>query len=295
MYHRLIDNDPSTIVCIFPRNYSTRSSVICPQVIDGRWRIARWSRNRGYNLAGDSFSNASLSNQPPTSRSWTTFRLRIPSYCATFACLCISELGSLFMNIDPSIHEHLEWSSAFQHTLLSLFLTRVSVTWSAFVTLVGHFPNLRDLYISERSLQVDDRPVPPLPRMLRGRLVVISGTVMEFPIDRFVGLKMEYEELVMRGRSVLPWIHSQSLSLSRTLPAGDGHHVPTGAGADPHLIYHLHKPSKVDFLPTSAELLGKSLLDAFRRYDLWACRSTPGVRIQAYPGIRVSGRLCGVG
>ncbi|KAF9645177.1 hypothetical protein BDM02DRAFT_3120599 [Thelephora ganbajun] len=102
-------------------------------------------------------------------------------------------------NIEPTICDHLEWFSAFQHTLSSLLLARVSVTWSAFVALVGYFPNLRDLDIFEASFQVDGRPIPPLPRALRGKLSMISRRVMEFPIDRFVGLKLEYEELGMHG------------------------------------------------------------------------------------------------
>ncbi|KAF9647254.1 hypothetical protein BDM02DRAFT_3117393 [Thelephora ganbajun] len=102
--------------------------------------------------------------------------------------------------IKPTAYEHLEWFSAFQHTLSSLYLGRVSITWSAFVALVGYFPNLRDLSIFRTSFQVDDRPVPPLPHALRGKLSIISRGVMECPVDRLVGLKMEYEEFWMRGR-----------------------------------------------------------------------------------------------
>ncbi|KAF9645595.1 hypothetical protein BDM02DRAFT_493178 [Thelephora ganbajun] len=207
----------------------------------------------------------------------------------------LQQLTLYIMNIEPTICEHLEWFSAFQHTLSSLSLSLVSITWSAFVALVGYFPNLRDLYIYEPSFQVDDRPVPPLPHPLRGRLVVISGRVTEFPIDRFVGLKLEYEELVMYGRYETSLVDAvggtlKRLKIDRLYPEPTQRAVP-----DPHLIYHLHKPSNVGFLPTSAGLLGKSLLDAFRRYDLWACRSTPGVGVQTYPGIGVSNKLCEVG
>ncbi|KAF9648099.1 hypothetical protein BDM02DRAFT_2349858 [Thelephora ganbajun] len=103
------------------------------------------------------------------------------------------------MSIETAICEHLQWFSAFQHALSSLSLVRVSITWSAFVALVGYFPNLRDLVIFETSFQVDDQPIPPLPHALRGKLSVSFGRAMEFPIDRFVGLKLEYEELEMYG------------------------------------------------------------------------------------------------
>ncbi|KAF9647251.1 hypothetical protein BDM02DRAFT_2734210 [Thelephora ganbajun] len=112
----------------------------------------------------------------------------------------LQRLALCLTNIESTIYEHLGWFSAFQHTLSSLFLARVSITRSAFVALIGYFPNLRGLHIFETSFQVDDRPVPPLPHALRGKLSIISREVMEFPIDQLVGLKLEYEELGMHGR-----------------------------------------------------------------------------------------------
>ncbi|KAF9643054.1 hypothetical protein BDM02DRAFT_3264250 [Thelephora ganbajun] len=77
--------------------------------------------------------------------------------------------------------------------------SQVSITWSAFVALVGYFPNLRDLDIFRTSFQVDNLPVPPPPHALRGRLSITSWDVIEFPIDRLVALKLEYEEFEMYG------------------------------------------------------------------------------------------------
>ncbi|KAF9645699.1 hypothetical protein BDM02DRAFT_3189483 [Thelephora ganbajun] len=127
----------------------------------------------------------------------------------------LQQLSFCFTNIEPTIYEHLEWFSAFQHTLSSLSLTKVSVTWSAFVALVGYFPNLRDLAISETWFLVDDRPVPPLPCALRGRLSITSRKVMEFPIDRLVGLKLEYEELGMYGKCETRLVTAMGRTLKR--------------------------------------------------------------------------------
>ncbi|KAF9643053.1 hypothetical protein BDM02DRAFT_1758401 [Thelephora ganbajun] len=128
----------------------------------------------------------------------------------------LQQLAFSFTNIKPTICKHLEWFSAFQHTLLSLSLTQVSITWSVFVTLIGYFPNLRGLGIFETSLRVDDQPVPPLPRALRGRLSVSFKDVTRFPVDQLIGLKLEYEELEMYGayetRLVVAWGGPSSVS-----------------------------------------------------------------------------------
>jgi hypothetical protein len=105
-------------------------------------------------------------------------------------------------DIEPVIPEHLDLFSAFQHTLSSLTLMQVSITWSAFVTLVGFFPGLRNFCLRRLSFEVDDRPVPQTPHVLRG------GLLLELPptkdsggsfIDLFPGLRQEYEELVIFG------------------------------------------------------------------------------------------------
>jgi hypothetical protein len=103
--------------------------------------------------------------------------------------------------VEPTIHEHLGLFSAFQHMLSSLSLARVSITWSAFVTLVGYFPHLRNLNIRSPSFRVDDIPVPQLPRPLRGRLIIepFRGDGMDFFSQLFPELRPEHEELVIFG------------------------------------------------------------------------------------------------
>ncbi|KAF9645186.1 hypothetical protein BDM02DRAFT_3189917 [Thelephora ganbajun] len=109
----------------------------------------------------------------------------------------LQRLAFSFTKIGPTIYNHLEWFSAFQRTLSSLSLSLVSITWSAFVALVGYFPNLRDLNIFKTLFQVDDPAVPPPPHALRGRLSITSTNGIGFPVDRLCGLKLEYEELGM--------------------------------------------------------------------------------------------------
>lgn len=103
------------------------------------------------------------------------------------------------MDIEPEISEHLYLFSAFQHTLVSLSLSQVSVAWSAFVALIGHFPNIKDLEILWVSFETDGRPIPPPARALRGRLStdLIERTSADIFIDRFPSLRLEYEELVI--------------------------------------------------------------------------------------------------
>ncbi|KAF9648089.1 hypothetical protein BDM02DRAFT_3269711 [Thelephora ganbajun] len=107
----------------------------------------------------------------------------------------LQQLAFSVTDIESTICDHLEWFSAFRHTLSSLSLSQVSITWSAFIVLVGYFPNLRDLHIFKIWFRKDDWPVPCLPHALRGRLLVSFGTAMRFPFDRLVGLKLEYEEV----------------------------------------------------------------------------------------------------
>ena len=98
------------------------------------------------------------------------------------------------MEIEETIPDHLEIFSAFQYTLLSLSLDDVSITWSAFVALVGCFPRLRRLKIKETDFEADDGPVPELPHALHGGLVVdLSEGDAELFADRFPRLRQEYE------------------------------------------------------------------------------------------------------
>ena len=102
------------------------------------------------------------------------------------------------LNMEPTIPEHLTLFSTFQHTLSSLYLSGVLITWSSFVALLGYFPHLRDLYISEPSLRVDEWPVPQIPHPLRGKLCISLSDKGAKPFtDRFPELRQEYEELEM--------------------------------------------------------------------------------------------------
>jgi len=106
-----------------------------------------------------------------------------------------------FVDIEPTIPDHTNLFFAFQHTLLSLSLVRVSITWNGFVTLLGYFFNLNNLEIREVEFEVGTHPTPHLPRAPRGRLFIRCARERdpESFIDRFTGLRLEYEELVIIG------------------------------------------------------------------------------------------------
>jgi hypothetical protein len=86
---------------------------------------------------------------------------------------------------------------AFQNTLFSLSLNRVSLTLSAFVKLVDYFPNLRELYFSESSFTPDYQPTPRFSRPPRGKLHLSTLSVSNTTAlsDVLSGLELEYDEL----------------------------------------------------------------------------------------------------
>ena len=131
----------------------------------------------------------------PPYRIGDDFRVYLPSFCQ------LQYLIFGLVDIESIIPDHKNLFFAFQHTLFALSLLRVSTTWNGLVTLLGYFPNLKNLEICEVSLDVDARPAPHLPRALRGRLFVRCDKEMDQEplIDRFAGLKLEYEELVIMG------------------------------------------------------------------------------------------------
>jgi hypothetical protein len=132
------------------------------------------------------------SHSPPNLR-YRVLALReyLPSFCQ------LRTLIFLGIDIEPTILEHLDLFSAFQHTLSSLSIREGSITWSAFVSLVGYFPNLRDLKILLMSFEVDSRPAPRPIGPLRGRLSVElrEGESTDLFADWFPALRLEYEEL----------------------------------------------------------------------------------------------------
>ena len=88
--------------------------------------------------------------------------------------------------------------SAFRETLTYLSLSQFSVSFSAFVTLVGYFPNITTLRLHSFMLRPDEGPVPSLSQPLRGKLHIheVPADSLEF-FSRFAQLDMEYEELVV--------------------------------------------------------------------------------------------------
>ena len=88
--------------------------------------------------------------------------------------------------------------SAFRETLTYLSLETFATSFSAFVTLVDYFPNLRTLQLRALELEPDGGPVPPLSRPLRGELhfYEIEPWYLEF-LGQFSKLDLQYEELVI--------------------------------------------------------------------------------------------------
>jgi hypothetical protein len=123
------------------------------------------------------------------------FALR--DYLPSFSQLRTLNLCSI--DIQPTISEHLELLTAFQHTLVSLSLDSVSTAWSSFVVLIGHFPNLRNLELIDIRFQADDLPVPDAVHAGRGRLCVGLMGDVDVLCDRLAELKAEYNELELIG------------------------------------------------------------------------------------------------
>ena len=123
----------------------------------------------------------------------------LKDYLPSFSQLSRLTLG--FMDIEPIIPDHPNLFSAFQHTLSSLYLVRVSVTWNGFVTLLSYFPNIRNLEVRDVSFEMDSCPSLDLRHPLRGRLFVRCAREKDPRpfIDQFITLKPEYEELVIAG------------------------------------------------------------------------------------------------
>jgi len=88
--------------------------------------------------------------------------------------------------------------SAFRETLTYLSLGTFITSFSAFVALVGYFPNIRTLQLRLFGLEPDEGPVPTLSRPLRGGVHVecAQDNSLEF-YNRFAKLDQEYEELVI--------------------------------------------------------------------------------------------------
>ena len=117
-----------------------------------------------------------------------------PSFCQ------LQHLALQFMTTEPTTPDHMKLFFAFQHTLVSLSLRHILIPWGGIVTLLEYFPNLRDLEIRQVTFRMEFPPVLNPICALRGRLSVQYHTLNpESLIDQFVGLKLEYEELVITG------------------------------------------------------------------------------------------------
>ena len=141
---------------------------------------------------------------------WYLTLLRIPSWNTPpiddfFGYLSsFHRLQRLFLcstSIKPGISKRLQVFSAFRHSLSSLILHTLILTWSSFVALVDYFPYVRDLEVSHPIWGIDYEQAPPLSRPLRGRLSinVCQHLALKIFTDRFSGLEVEYDELLILG------------------------------------------------------------------------------------------------
>ena len=105
--------------------------------------------------------------------------------------------------IEPIGEDHLRTCfSAFRETITHLSFESIATSFSAFVTLVDYFPNIKTLGIDWLRLEPDEGPVPVLSRPLRGKLSLYDfrGGSLDF-FSRFARLDLEYEELVISWSS----------------------------------------------------------------------------------------------
>ena len=96
---------------------------------------------------------------------------------------------------------------AFSETLTDLTLNNFATSFSGFVTLLDHFPNLTALKFRKFTVSPDEGPVPLLSRPLRGKIYVgfLYADCREF-FSRFAELDLEYEELVVSS-----WMQAESV------------------------------------------------------------------------------------
>ena len=93
--------------------------------------------------------------------------------------------------------------SAFHETLTYLSLETFAASFSAFVALVGYFPNIRTLQLRLFELEPDEGQVPTLSQPLRGKVYVqcAQDNSLEF-YNLFAKLDQEYEELAIDTSSL---------------------------------------------------------------------------------------------
>ena len=86
---------------------------------------------------------------------------------------------------------------AFQNTLSLLNLFRVSFTVDAFINLIGHFPKLEELHVSEPTFDSERQTVPPPSTPPRGalRFFVLPAKSADILLPALCELELEYHEL----------------------------------------------------------------------------------------------------
>ena len=90
--------------------------------------------------------------------------------------------------------------SAFRETLTELSLQFTLTSFNMFVTLVDYFPNVTTVRLGPFSLNLDEGPVPPLSRPLRGKISIYPlGLDSKQFADRLVKLDPKYDELVIKS------------------------------------------------------------------------------------------------
>ena len=91
--------------------------------------------------------------------------------------------------------------SVFRQTLTELSLKGFTTSFSMLVTVVGYFPNIATLRMSLFMLVPDEKPTPPLPQPLRGKLCICGFYSASLPglADWLAKLDPEYDELVIES------------------------------------------------------------------------------------------------
>jgi len=115
------------------------------------------------------------------------------------ALLNLCSLGLGHIRIERLTIELESCLSALRGSLTTLTIRHFVASFSAFVTLVDHFPNLTTLRLVSFQSEPDEGPVPQLSRPLRGKLY-IHPTYRSSAgfIGRLAKLDQEYEELVIK-------------------------------------------------------------------------------------------------
>ena len=109
---------------------------------------------------------------------------------------------------------------AFQNSLSSLSIFRVSLALDALIKLLGYFPNLRKLYLNELTFCAEHRTTPPPSISPLGMLSLSTFSVKNADIllRRLCELELEYDELyIYEVHGNISHIHSVVSACAKTL------------------------------------------------------------------------------